>query len=45
MQSWKWISRESLTKELRENADLYTPWLKLEWSTLNEDYAAEFEDI
>ena len=45
VQSWKWISRESLTKELRENADLYTPWLKLEWSTLNEDYAAQFENI
>ena len=45
VQSWKWISRESLTKELRDNADLYTPWLKLEWSTLNEDYAAQFENI
>ncbi len=45
VQNWKWISRESLTKELRENADLYTPWLKLEWSTLNEDYAAQFENI
>ena len=45
VQSWKWISRESLTKELRDNADLYTPWLKLEWSTLNEDYAAHFENI
>ena len=45
VQSWKWISRESLTRELRDNADLYTPWLKLEWSTLNEDYAAQFENI
>ena len=45
VQSWKWISRESLTKELRDNADLFTPWLKLEWSTLNEDYAAQFENI
>ncbi len=45
VQSWKWISRESLTKELKENANLYTPWLKLEWSTLNEDYAAQFENI
>ena len=45
VQSWKWISKESLTKELRENTDLYTPWLKLEWSTLNQDYAEQLKNI
>ncbi len=45
VQSWKWISKESLTKELSDNADLYTPWLKLEWSTLNKDYAERFKNI
>ena len=45
VKSWKWISKESLTKELRENTDLYTPWLKLEWSTLNQDYAEQLKNI
>ena len=45
VQSWKWISKESLTKELRENTDLYTPWLKLEWSTLNQNYAEQLKNI
>ena len=45
VQSWRWISKETLTKELRENTDLYTPWLKLEWSTLSQDYAEQLKNI
>ena len=36
---WRWISESRLDAALRESADLYTPWLKLEWPKVHRFYA------
>lgn len=35
---WYYIGPEALDRELSENPQSYTPWLKLEWSRLREDF-------
>ena len=39
VKNWEWISPERLSRELKANPNLYTPWLKLEWRRLQNDYA------
>lgn len=36
---WRWISVPELDVELREHADRYTPWLRLEWPKVREFFA------
>ncbi len=39
VKDWEWISPDTLSSELTTNPDLYTPWLKLEWSSLRQNYS------
>ena len=38
---WAWISGPELSRRLAERSDEHTPWLQLEWATLNERHASE----
>ena len=38
--AWRWLAPELLDRELNDPANLYTPWLRLEWKTLRENYPA-----
>ena len=40
--AWRWISPAQLNRELADPTKLFTPWLKLEWQRLNQDFAALF---
>ena len=35
----RWVSPATLAKALVDNADHYTPWLKMEWDTLRRDHS------
>ena len=35
----RFVDRETLAKDLRINAALFTPWFKMEWDCLNKDHA------
>ena len=39
--AWRWIAADELSRELNDPKSLYTPWLRLEWTTLNQDYPAQ----
>lgn len=43
VKSWRWVSPELLNTELQTNPQNYTPWLKLEWRTLFQEYAKELK--
>ena len=34
----KYIRIENMEKELARNSDIYTPWLKLEWKTIQSEH-------
>lgn len=36
--AWRWIKPDDLNRELANPTALFTPWLKLEWQTLNQDF-------
>lgn len=36
--SWRFISAMDLEKEMQETPDHFTPWFKLEWQHLTQDY-------
>lgn len=37
---WRWISVEALSAELANEGDRFTPWLKMEWARLREEFPA-----
>jgi len=37
--AWRWIDAADLDRELAEQPDAFTPWLKLEWQRLITDFA------
>ena len=34
----KYVSIANMEKELARNSDIYTPWLKLEWKTIQSEH-------
>lgn len=42
IRDWRWIAPERLTHELRTRGDRYTPWLKLEWTRLQQEFGGVF---
>jgi isopentenyl-diphosphate delta-isomerase len=38
IQAWEWIAPAALTRLIDSVPDRFTPWLKLEWQTLNSEY-------
>lgn len=45
IKSWRWISREALEQELQSQPDVFTPWFKLEWQRLREEFADYMADV
>jgi isopentenyl-diphosphate delta-isomerase len=37
---WRWIDSTALTDAIDAHPERYTPWLKLEWQRLNQDFSA-----
>lgn len=42
---WCYIAPETLDQELAENPDHYTPWLKLEWPRIREEFWSRLEGL
>lgn len=40
IQDWRWIAAADLTRDLRDRPDRYTPWLKLEWARLQQEFGS-----
>lgn len=36
--NWRYISGTDLEKEMQQNPNQFTPWFKLEWQRLNQDF-------
>ncbi len=36
--AWRWIAPDELDRELAQNPEAFTPWLKLEWSRLRQEF-------
>ncbi len=41
--AWKMIAPEQLDQELENNSSQYTPWFKMEWKALRENYWSEIQ--
>lgn len=39
--AWRWIAQDELDRALDDAGDQFTPWFKLEWQRLKQDYAIE----
>ncbi len=42
---WRWISAADLDAELTATQDQFTPWFKLEWQRLREEFADRLEQM
>jgi isopentenyl-diphosphate Delta-isomerase len=40
--AWRWITPAELTREIGVHGDRFTPWLKLEWSRLQQEFGDDF---
>jgi isopentenyl-diphosphate delta-isomerase len=39
---WKYIPIHTISTEIEQNPDIYSPWFKMEWERISNDF---FEDI
>jgi isopentenyl-diphosphate Delta-isomerase len=39
IKSWRWVSPESVNSELKKQPHTFTPWFKLEWHRLLQDFS------
>lgn len=42
---WRWVPPAVLTRELAQRGDDYTPWLKLEWERLRQEFGDDLAGI
>jgi isopentenyl-diphosphate delta-isomerase len=42
---WRWIAPADLSRELEECGDQYTPWLKLEWVRLRQQFGDDLAGL
>ena len=42
---WKFIDISTLSQQLKDNPEHFTPWFKIEWQRILEDYQNELERI
>ena len=45
IQAWRWIPAAELTRELADHGDRFTPWLKLEWEYLRQQFGDDMAGI
>lgn len=39
IEAWRFVSPDELTAEIEQHPEKFTPWLKLEWQRLRDDFA------
>ncbi len=39
--AWRWVAPEELSREMAAHGDRFTPWLKLEWSRLRQQFGED----
>ncbi|MFK7954970.1 MAG: isopentenyl-diphosphate Delta-isomerase [Lysobacterales bacterium] len=44
VESWRWISPSALNAEIAAAEEDFTPWFKMEWSRLHEDFASQLRN-
>lgn len=42
---WRYVSVETLNRELAEEPDKFTPWMKLEWRRIQEEYGDRLREF
>lgn len=42
---WRYVSPVKLQRELEQQPERFTPWLKMEWSRLQDEYLADIENL
>jgi len=42
---WRWIAPRDLSRELEQDGSRYTPWLKLEWARLRQEFGEDFAGL
>ncbi len=42
---WKFVAREELNKELVNNAEVYSPWFKMEWKEIQDNFWDRVEKL
>ncbi|MFH2138160.1 MAG: isopentenyl-diphosphate Delta-isomerase [Candidatus Omnitrophota bacterium] len=42
---WKYVEIEELNRDVRENPFAYTPWFKIEWKRISEQYLANINEL
>ncbi|RMI05009.1 MAG: isopentenyl-diphosphate Delta-isomerase [Calditrichaeota bacterium] len=43
IEEWRFVDVETITRELQEHPERYTPWFKLEWERILRDHRAELK--
>ena len=39
--AWRYVTPEALTREIAANGDRFTPWLKMEWQRICEEFLGD----
>ena len=42
---WRWMAPEALSRELDEHDDRFTPWFKLEWARLRQEFGDDLAGL
>ncbi len=42
---WRWVAPEDLTAELGRDGDRFTPWFKLEWARLRQEFGDDLSGL
>lgn len=43
--AWRWMAPADIDRELAEHSDSYTPWFKMEWSRLKQEFGDDLAGI
>ena len=42
---WRWVAPKDLTRELADQGDRFTPWFKLEWARLQQEFGDDLAGV
>ena len=41
----EWVAADELTRRIKETPERFSPWMKMEWDRLQEDYSSEIAEL
>ncbi len=44
VENWRWISPAALSAEIAANEEQFTPWFKMEWSRLHQEFSSQLRN-